>query len=122
MVQQPASTQLTPMQTHEAEDVPVSEALISAAADSSDWSSLTTLDLNGKHITRAEGVERCPGLRVLDLSFNKLAQFRECTALTQLRDLKIHDNRVEDLQSVRRLSSLQVRQEASPCTGTRSAH
>jgi hypothetical protein len=97
----------------DAQDVPVSEALIRAAADSNDWTSVISLDLNGRRITRMDGVERCQSLRVLDLSFNSLAHVQGCETLLQLKDLKLHDNQLKDLQSVRRLSSLQVRPAAA---------
>lgn len=67
-----------------------------------------TMDLHNAGIEEIAGLDACPKLRSVDLSFNKIAELKNLDTLTELRELKLYDNRLILVKGLLQLTSLQT--------------
>jgi len=86
--------------------VPTHSELVKGA-QTDDLSEAVTMDLHNVGVEEVDGLEVCPKLKSLDLSFNKIQDMKNLDCMTDLRELKLYDNRIKYLKGLLTLTALQ---------------
>ena len=86
----------------------MSEQVLVGAAGGARASSITYLNLHGNALRRIEGLDACPNLNTLVLSFNEITKLEGLDGLTRLERLDLSYNMIKRIEGLKSLDGLRT--------------
>ncbi|PNH04418.1 Protein phosphatase 1 regulatory subunit 7 [Tetrabaena socialis] len=84
----------------------LSERILREASQEEELADIVAVDLRNKGLTELGPIDKCKGLKVLDLSYNQLKGLKGLEGLDKLKELRLSDNRIQVLSGFQRLAEL----------------